>query len=136
MYDESPGESLGMYLRRQREQAGLNVRQLAERADVDHAYVVRLENSKQVKPSADILQRLAEALQVDFSELLPFIGVKPVSLLPSVRTYFRRKLGVNADEAEVLARLIEKYRQDKHQSEKGGEQAHDPFNEGGGASTD
>lgn len=115
--------SLGAYLREQRQRKGLSIRQLAERARVDHAYLVRLEGGKQAKPSADILQRIADALDLDFNGMLPFIGVRPDSALPPVRTYFRRKLGVNADEAEVLAQLIEKYRENEYGTPmKGGDE--------------
>lgn len=60
-------------------------------------------------PSAAVLQKLADALELDASELLTFIGVGPSSTLPSPRVYFRRKFGMTDQEAARLARLITDY---------------------------
>jgi transcriptional regulator with XRE-family HTH domain len=82
---------------------------------VDHANVARLEHEERTNPKPETVVRLATALDVEPSEWLELIGVDPDRALPPPRTYFRRKLGVNADEAEVLARLVEDY-----QAQKGG----------------
>ena len=112
-----PSKDLPATLREARLAARLSMRQLAERVGVDHAYIVRLEAGKHAHPSADVLQRMADALGLDPAKLLHFIGVKPASTLPAPRTYFRRKLGVDAEEADILAQLIEDYQERK----KGGE---------------
>lgn len=109
--------TLGTYLREARTAAGFSIRGLAEQAGIGHPYLVKLEHDQNDRPSADILQRLADALGIEAGELLGYIGVKPASTLPSPRVYFRRKLGINADEAAVLAKLIEDYQQAK---QKGG----------------
>jgi transcriptional regulator with XRE-family HTH domain len=105
MKDEASTTPLGAYIRKARERAGMGVRELAHKADIDHGYLAHLEAGRRVKPSADVLHRLADVLGIDDQELLKFIGVTP--RLPEPRIYFRRKLGVNAREADVLARLIE-----------------------------
>jgi transcriptional regulator with XRE-family HTH domain len=114
-----PGQpaTLGATLRSARIAAGLSVRQLAHEAGMNHSYLVKLETDQYDNPSADILQRLAEALGIDPSELLRFIGIKEASTLPPLRGYFRRKLGVDADEAEVLAQLIENYRKEREEGQ-------------------
>jgi transcriptional regulator with XRE-family HTH domain len=99
--------SLGEYLRAARERAGYSIRELANRVSVHFSYLARLESGETARPAPDLLQRLAAVLDVDAAELLAYIGVKPE--LPEPRAYFRRKLGVNAEEADVLARLIEDY---------------------------
>ena len=101
--------SLGAYLRAARERAGLSLRQLAEVAEVNYGYLARIENSERSKPAPDVLQRLADALEVDAADLFGFVGVRPEATLPSPRTYFRRKLGVNAEQAAILAQLVEDY---------------------------
>jgi len=108
--------SLGAFLREARTEAGISIRELAARARMHNSYLVKLETGQYANPSAEILQRLADALGIDPNELLRFIGVKEASTLPPLRGYFRRKLGVNADEAEVLARLIENHRKEQHGS--------------------
>jgi len=106
--------SLGAYLRSERETAGLSLRQLAEAAHVAHGYLARLERGEQSNPTIEVLQKIAQALALDFDELLTKFGVQRT--LPEPRVYFRRKFGVSEDDAEVMARLIEKYR------EKGGQE--------------
>jgi transcriptional regulator with XRE-family HTH domain len=99
--------SLGERLRELREQAGLSIRQLALRVGVHHSYLAYLEHGEREKVSADILQKIAEVLDADASELFEFIGIKPASTLPSTRMFFRRKFGVSASDAEILANLVE-----------------------------
>jgi|SRR5579859_2403501 len=122
---EDAKRTLGGYLRAAREQAGMSQRQLARLVGVDNAYIFRLENGTKTDPSASLLQRIADALNVDNSELMAFIGVQPS--LPEPRLYFRRKLGVDADEAEVLARLIEEH-QAQAKERRGGH--HEENNQG------
>jgi transcriptional regulator with XRE-family HTH domain len=97
--------TLGSFIAARREELGVSQRQLATRAGVDSSVVSRLENDLFEQPTAPLLQRIADALTIDVGELLGFIGVHPA--LPEPRVYFRRKLGMNADDADVLARLVE-----------------------------
>lgn len=117
--------TFGDYLRSVRERAGLSLRELAAAVGVSAPYLMRLETGARSKPSPDVLQRLADALGVDAADLFAFFGVRPAATLPSTRTYFRRKLGVNANEADVLAKLIEDYQATKkggtpHESNQAG----------------
>lgn len=109
--------SLGATIRTYREQAGLSQRQLAAMAELHHSVLARIENGEVTSPSADLLQRLADVLEVDAAELLAFIGVKPD--LPKPQFYFRRAYGLTQAEAEEAARLIaERYhKQPKHSQE-------------------
>jgi len=73
-----------------------------------HSYIARLENGEvRRKPKPEHLQRLADALSIDLAELLAFLGIRPT--LPETRTYFRRAYGVNDEEANVIANLVEHY---------------------------
>lgn len=108
---------LGGYVRRERQRAGLSQRQLASQVGMHHSRLARLENGEiGDRLTPEFLQGIADVLHVDVSKLLKFVGVIPRPELPSVRVYFRRKLGVDADEAEVLANLIADYQQ-KHQNQ-------------------
>jgi len=101
--------ALGQYLRAHREAAGLSVRQLASRVGVDHGYLVRLEGGQKSNPSADLLYRLAETLELDNTQLLSFIGIKPSTSLPSAPVYFRHKYGMNPADAKRLAQLVDNF---------------------------
>ena len=52
-------ESLGDYLREQRVQARLSLRQLAEQAGVSNPYLSQIERGLR-KPSAEVLQQIAK----------------------------------------------------------------------------
>lgn len=100
--------SLGATVRKHRERAGLSIRQLAAKAEVNYAYLSRVENGTYEKPAADVLQRLAGALGIDPAKLLRFIGVKPApAKLPTPRVYFRRAYHLSANEAAEAERQIE-----------------------------
>lgn len=115
--------TVGEYVRQRREEAGLSIRELARRADIDFTHLSRIEKGEK-RPTAESLQKIGDALGIDSGELLAYAGIHPS--LPEPRAYFRRKLGVDADEAEVLARLIEDYQANKRK-EGGGN--HEETNE-------
>lgn len=58
-----PDSALGFLLREMRSERGLTLRETAQLADVDHAYVQRLETGVKVSPSDDVLGKLAKALK-------------------------------------------------------------------------
>jgi|SRR5882724_4881031 len=115
---DSEAASLGDYLREKREAAGLSIRAAARKADVNDRYLGRLENGEQGNPTIEVLQKLAEALSFDLDESLNTLGVRMTRTLPELRVYFRRKFGASEDDAEMMARLIEKY-QGKEEQENG-----------------
>jgi transcriptional regulator with XRE-family HTH domain len=90
------GASLGAVIRAHRESAGYSARQLAAMAGIHHSYLARLEAGDNDRPAADVLQRLAEALEIDADELLGFIGV---NTLPEPRVYYRRAYKLTDEEA-------------------------------------
>lgn len=65
---ENLGESLGEYLREQRTNAKLSLRQLAALAGVSNPYLSQIERGLK-KPSAEILQELAKGLQISAETL-------------------------------------------------------------------
>ena len=101
--------SLGQVLRTARQEAGLSTRQVAKLADLTHGYLTKLENDQIDSPAAAYLQHLADVLELDASDLLAFIGVDPVSTLPTPLVYFRRKFGMSEAEAKRLSNLVADY---------------------------
>jgi transcriptional regulator with XRE-family HTH domain len=101
--------TLGSFIATHREAAGLSQRELAARAGLHHSLLSRIESGEiSAGRTPEHLQGIADALAIDVSDLLGFLGVKP--RLPEPRAYFRRKLGINARDADVLAQLVEDYR--------------------------
>lgn len=60
--------ALGFLLQQLRIKRGLSLRELAQLADVDHAYIYRLETGAKESPSKTVLSKLMRALKVDKRE--------------------------------------------------------------------
>ncbi|MBZ4319123.1 helix-turn-helix domain-containing protein [Streptomyces huiliensis] len=66
--------NLGEYLREQRRNAQLTLRQLADAAGVSNPYLSQIERGLR-KPSAEILQQLAKALRISAETLYVQAGI-------------------------------------------------------------
>lgn len=69
-----PIKPLGEYIREQRRSAQYSVRQLAQAAGVSNPYLSQIERGLR-KPSAEILQQLARALQISAETLYVRAGL-------------------------------------------------------------
>ena len=72
--------SIGSYIREQREQAKISIRQLAQAAGVSNPYLSQVERGLR-RPSADILQQIAKGLRISAEALYVQAGIlddKPV----------------------------------------------------------
>lgn len=67
-------EALGDYIREQRDQAQMSVRQLAAAAGVSNPYLSQVERGLR-RPSAEILSRLAGALRISAESLYVQAGI-------------------------------------------------------------
>ena len=66
--------SLGDYLREQRTQSRLSLRQLAEQVGVSNPYLSQIERGLR-RPSAEVLQQLAKALRISAEQLYIRAGI-------------------------------------------------------------
>ena len=66
--------SIGDYIRQQREQAKISLRQLAEQAGVSNPYLSQVERGLK-KPSAEILQQIAKGLRISAEALYVQAGI-------------------------------------------------------------
>src|SRR5437764_13336161 len=66
--------SIGEYIREQREQAKISMRQLAQAAGVSNPYLSQIERGLR-KPSADILQQIAKGLRISAEQLYVRAGI-------------------------------------------------------------
>src|SRR5947199_9978518 len=66
--------SIGEYIREQREQAKISMRQLAQSAGVSNPYLSQIERGLR-KPSADILQQIAKGLRISAEQLYVRAGI-------------------------------------------------------------
>ena len=65
---------IGSFIRAQRENAQVSVRQLAERSGVSNPYLSQVERGLR-KPSADVLTQIAKALRVSAEVLYVRAGI-------------------------------------------------------------
>jgi transcriptional regulator with XRE-family HTH domain len=79
--DSSPREAatsrlrdVGGFIREQRKNAQLSLRTLAERAGISNPYLSQIERGLR-RPSADILQRVADALRISAETLYVQAGI-------------------------------------------------------------
>jgi transcriptional regulator with XRE-family HTH domain len=70
----SPLDELGAYIRDQRETAKLSLRKLAKLAGVSNPYLSQIERGLR-KPSAEILQAIAKALEISSETLYVKAGI-------------------------------------------------------------
>src|ERR1700748_906848 len=66
--------SIGEYIREQREQAKISMRQLAQSAGVSNPYLSQIERGLR-RPSADILQQIAKGLRISAEALYVQAGI-------------------------------------------------------------
>jgi transcriptional regulator with XRE-family HTH domain len=67
-------ESLGDYLKAQRREARLSLRQLAEQAGVSNPYLSQIERGLR-RPSAEVLAQIAKALRISAESLYVRAGI-------------------------------------------------------------
>jgi transcriptional regulator with XRE-family HTH domain len=67
---------VGAFIRSQRQRAQMSVRRLAELADVSNPYLSQIERGLR-KPSAEILQQVANALRISVETLYVRAGILP-----------------------------------------------------------
>lgn len=100
-------------LRTAREAGGLSIRRLAERAGIHHAGLARIEVGEQ-RPTPDTLLALAQALELDESDLFALAGYRLPDRLPSFPAYLRAKYRMPEEAAtqlnEYFGFLAEKYK--------------------------
>src|SRR6202012_4517421 len=66
--------SIGDYIKQQREQAKFSLRQLAELAGISNPYLSQIERGLR-RPSADILQQIAKGLRISAETLYVRAGI-------------------------------------------------------------
>jgi len=67
-------DAIGSYIREQREQAKISLRQLAQAAGISNPYLSQVERGLR-RPSADILQQIAKGLRISAEALYVQAGI-------------------------------------------------------------
>jgi transcriptional regulator with XRE-family HTH domain len=104
--------SIGEYIREQREQARISMRQLAQAAGVSNPYLSQIERGLR-KPSADILQQIAKGLRISAEALYVQAGIledrQPDS---GVRSALLADPQLTERQKQVLIEIYESFRRE------------------------
>jgi transcriptional regulator with XRE-family HTH domain len=92
---------IGSFIRSQRENAQVSVRQLAERAGVSNPYLSQVERGLR-KPSADVLSQIAKALRVSAEVLYVRAGILEPSETSQVRDAIVTDTAITERQKQVL----------------------------------
>jgi transcriptional regulator with XRE-family HTH domain len=105
-------KSIGDYIREQREQARISMRQLAQQAGVSNPYLSQIERGLR-KPSADILQQIAKGLRISAEALYVQAGIledRPAD--SGVRSALLTDPDLSERQKQVLMEIYESFRKE------------------------
>src|SRR5579863_6266374 len=104
--------TIGDYIRQQREQAKISLRQLADQAGVSNPYLSQIERGLR-KPSADILQQIAKGLRISAEALYVQAGIledRPAD--SGVRSALLADPELTERQKQVLVEIYESFRKE------------------------
>src|SRR5688572_8065571 len=101
---------LGSFIREQRNGASISLRKLAKQAGVSNPYLSQIERGLR-RPSAEVLQALAKALQISAESLYVRAGLltDEDAAAPSVREAIGRDPLLTAEQKQVLLGVYDSY---------------------------
>src|SRR5208283_4923736 len=104
--------SIGDYIREQREQAKISLRQLSQAAGVSNPYLSQIERGLR-KPSAEILQQIAKGLRISAETMYVQAGIledKPAD--SGVRSALLADPSLSERQKQVLIEIYESFRKE------------------------
>jgi transcriptional regulator with XRE-family HTH domain len=108
---------IGSFIRAQRENAQVSVRQLAERAGVSNPYLSQVERGLR-KPSADVLAQIAKALRVSAEVLYVRAGILEPSDKSQVRDAIITDTAITERQKQVLLDIYAAFTQQNESSQE------------------
>ncbi|MEV4435441.1 helix-turn-helix transcriptional regulator [Streptomyces sp. NPDC049555] len=105
--------NLGEFLREQRRNAQLTLRQLADAAGVSNPYLSQIERGLR-RPSAEILQQLAKALRISAETLYVQAGIldEREREEAEVRSVILADPSINEQQKQALLQIYEAFRKE------------------------
>ena len=104
--------SIGEYIREQREQAKISLRQLSQAAGVSNPYLSQIERGLR-KPSAEILQQIAKGLRISAEALYVQAGILEDQPADSgVRSALLADPALSERQKQVLIEIYESFRKE------------------------
>jgi transcriptional regulator with XRE-family HTH domain len=104
--------AIGDFIREQREQAQVSLRQLAQRAGVSNPYLSQIERGLR-RPSAEILQQIAKGLKISAEQLYVRAGILETrSGDPELVAAILSDTGLGERQKQVLIDIYESFRRE------------------------
>jgi transcriptional regulator with XRE-family HTH domain len=102
-----PESALGFWLKGLRERSKLSLRDLAQRAEVDHAYIYRLETGAKEAPSDEVVRKLSVALSPTKrdAEVFRFVANNP-SIDVNILNFVRENADITCAEFHMLTTVV------------------------------
>lgn len=102
---------LGEYVRRRRGVLNMSLRELETATGIERGALSRIENGSR-KPSTELLQRIAEALSLDYEDLYAVSGISRPEKLPEMDAYLRTRYRdeLTATDRKSLKRYFDELR--------------------------
>ena len=106
---ETRWRELGEFIREQRRVGQLSLRKLSEMADVSNPYLSQIERGLR-KPSAEILQQIAKALEISAETLYVRAGIlEERDDRPNLLDEIRRDTKITEDQKKTLIHIYESF---------------------------
>src|SRR6188472_2020279 len=109
---ETRWRDLGEFIREQRKVGHLSLRKLSDLAGISNPYLSQIERGLR-KPSAEILQQIARALEISSETLYVRAGIldEPDDTLDLIRE-IRRDPHLTEEQKKTLVRIYESFRRE------------------------
>ncbi|HEU5469775.1 MAG TPA: helix-turn-helix transcriptional regulator [Actinophytocola sp.] len=105
------GRDIGEYIRQQRNNAKISLRQLAKRTGVSNPYLSQIERGLR-KPSAEILQQIAKGLRISAEALYVQAGILDLPKGGPVVDAIRADSELTERQKQVLLDVYESFRRE------------------------
>lgn len=102
-----PESALGIWLKGLRDRRDLSLRDVAQRSEVDHAYIYRLETGAKEAPSDEVVNKLVSALTPSERdvEILRFLVTHP-NVDANLVEFIRADANISFDEFHMLTTVV------------------------------
>lgn len=106
---EQRWNDLGEFIREQRRSGQLSLRKLSELAGISNPYLSQVERGLR-RPSADILQRIAKALEISSETLYVRAGILDEPTTDDLVDHIRRDRWLTEDQKRTLIHVYRTFR--------------------------
>lgn len=122
---EERWQDLGEFIREQRRVGHLSLRKLSEMAGISNPYLSQIERGLR-KPSAEILQQIARALEISSETLYVRAGILEAREGDTdLITEIRRDAWLNEEQKKTLVQIYESFRSERRAAGFGPPMAHE-----------